>query len=232
MKSNRNAAQAILNLLETSFSDIDHQSLLKTELAFALLGPLPIYSNRQNYQITGVTTVTASVFALCHYTFTDTSQTVLLFQRRTKPQDIHQLACFGGFINLDSGESPCDALVREMREESADNNGNAVLNVAPERFKILHAAIDYRGTPTLQGTHNTGYALALQKTEFANLQQHSLRLNEDPLYRQSVRNYTNSEVDDLIFITAETAGKLDKSAFAHPNEYAALQIVLKDLGPF
>lgn len=111
----------------------------------------------------------------------------------------------GGYINLtkttgtqlvkpdaDKGEDPRVGAVRELEEEVRDDQGNAILHIAPERLKVMDAK-----TITM-GTHERmlalGFMVELDNKEVLAIKRHVARLQSDAVYKQAASDRTfNSE---------------------------------------
>lgn len=235
MSAQEISARAFIRELENKFPNIDLTDFLKKHFAKAILGNLPAYSNRhkRGYQVTGVSVATVSAFAILYGRENDIEENVfVLIVRPAGSQNLSpRYGTFGGFVNLDgpseeqlsAGEQPHEGLVREIAEETMDDNGQPILKISPERLRLVHSGIDYRGCEQdLQSTHNTGYLIQIFQEELVALKMHAQKMKHDPVYRSAVFRASKGEVIGIKILTASEIQTLRKDQFSHPHEFDVL----------
>ncbi|MBP5707828.1 MAG: hypothetical protein J6W79_02420 [Alphaproteobacteria bacterium] len=214
---NKTKAQ-IINILKTKFSDTQAQGFIANELAKTFFGPIPDYSCRKSYHILAVNTVTASVFSVCVY-----NDKIFLLKNHNG-----KMVCPGGFINIDLNilEQPDVAMLREFNEEVCDDIGKPIIRVPKQKFLPFNTYIDYRKfDQDLTPTVNIAYVLQLTKLEYSKLLNH-IKSFADKGYKDKVQAITNNEIYGAeMFDVAEIKAK----DFAHPNEFKAIQELLRKL---
>lgn len=234
----RKIARETVKNLETNHLGIGLKDFMRKYLSVEAFGEIPDYSGRHSkgYHICPVTTVTASAFVVLAAYDQEISDWVFVFVKNSSKSDC--IACVGGFLNLDpedevssNGEQPQEGLIRELQEELLDNESNPILaDITPKRFSLLWSGIDYRGCDVdLQGTHNTGYFLLLEKDELRRLKLHSHRALEDTTYADQIENITGGEVREIILLSLNDLKKENITVFKHPHELEALWVCVENI---
>ena len=138
----------------------------------------------------------------------------------------------GGYRDLGSnrtaGEQPNENAVRELREETVNDQNQPVLDIDPSRLTdVLKVGTDYR-RPQMPVDY-VGYALALNAEEYRAIAQHGEHIRTDPAYKAAVFEHTHAEVAGYDVMPLSEALKLQPDQFAHPHEQEALQRLAQNI---
>lgn len=169
---------------------------------------------------------------------------VVLLQRGVKYEGTSQFGqrgCFGGHVDIENGEQPGAALLREIGEELIDDQGNPVLTgFVPEQFRFIANGLDTatRGKkgPWQAGTFWNGYHYALSEEQEIQLAMHERRLFEDPAYMASVVAQSNGEFGGVHRTEAYSLLKGShpslgnwEDRFAYSHELSTIQMALRPM---
>lgn len=224
-------AQA-MDLLTAAYPDLSPRALLEGPVAHYALGPLPPYSGLKTHKIANVATATVGAFVLCYgYDRQWRDYGVLLIRRGESDAAGNALyGAVGGYIVIDppSGEQPRQGAVRETGEETVDDKGKPVIDLTPERLRILDDGVDYRaaqkgGLPV----HYTAFSARLAATEITRARHHAQRMEEDAAYRAAVTAHSKGEVRNVLWLRLSQAAALSSAQFTHPHELAALRLLAR-----
>lgn len=223
------AVETILSILQEKYPDLDPKEFLQGPFSKAVFGDIPAYSNRRNHLITNVTMTTVHAFSVCYHIDRKTHESHFILLKRQEKMDNgnHKYGALGGFVTLDPidektayGEQPYEGAVREIAEETVDNEGNPVLNISPNRLILIYSGVDYRGcSEDVQGTQNTGYMLELNDHEFSAMVHHNQSMDYDENYREAVIAHTQGETHGFVILTARDFSKMSPLQFSHPHDY-------------
>ncbi len=229
-------------MINSAFPDKNKTEIIQ-ELAKNVLGPLPGYSNRENYQITNVTGLAPGSFLIPYHIDktqrnTDSGRNglpMIFMQRRSDKLSIGKgvYGAFGGYTNVDDNpaknskkEQPNEGAIRELGEEVVNDKGNPVIEPVPSRLKLLCAGNDYRPNPAVA---YTGFSLELDKTEIKALTSHIQKMQTEPNYKTKVQEASHGEVAEIMSMPINEVLKLGKESFAHPHEFDAIQELANQL---
>lgn len=225
-------ARELADRIAELFPDRSLKEALAGPVAKAVLGELPHYSGRKDYQISPTTTANAGAFILA-YAQDETRRNpvtgrmgapVIVMIERSEKTDAgeQRLGVPGGYVDLDKKESPAQGAVRELGEEVLDAAGKPVISPEPSRLEPIVAGIDYRGNFG-NAVAYTGFAVELSPAELQSLKDHVSKLAQDPAYASAVTKASNGEISNVLLVDASDIANLSKERFMHPHEYDALQ---------
>lgn len=153
---------------------------------------------------------------------------LVLLAKRGKNRDAQgnpQYGALGGYMELgalhEAGEQPEEGAVREAREETADDRGDAVLAIDSKRLRAMVSGVDWRHPA--HPVQYTGHACELTKQEFQAVTEHAQRIATDPDYAAAVLEKTKGEIVGFEIMPLSKALQLTETQFAHPHELKALE---------
>lgn len=233
----RNYAKAVANndlpygslkrYLAETHPGADPSALLTGKLAEEIFGPIPPYSDREDYQLTNVTTSTQGAFCVPYHQpeirgvkrgGVEGVEVVLLERDETGPNGEPRYGVPGGYLRLKAkegaagnvGEQPRDGAARKFGEEVCKETGKAVLDVDSSRLEHILEGIDYK--EELPVGYN-GYVVSLSKDEIETIRQHGKGGVED----------MDSNTPHFFVLPLKEALDMPKESFTHPHEFDALE---------
>lgn len=229
-KNELSIAEEVISFLKLRYPDLDLRDFIKKDFCKAVFGDMPEYSGRfeKGYQVCPVTAATISTFAICHAYDLDIGEWVFV---ATKKSGSDKIGLLGGFLNLDDNlaknsfrEQPEECLVREISEESRNDNGVPVLDITSRRARIIYSGIDYSGyEENLQSTQNTGYSVHLSQNELVNIKLHARKTRTEDDYADRVEQWTDSEVRQVVVIPFSILPSLGNENFRNTHELICLR---------
>ena len=222
--------------LTQQYPKLSLSEILVGPLAKEIFGPLPHYSDLNNYQLTNVSTTAAGAFVVCYGDDPLTHDWVVLLVERGLPTDAtREFGLPGGYVNLTGkqnteGEQPEQGAVRELSEELRDANGRAILTLDPQRLTLIKSGIDY--SKTSQGglpVHYNGYAVRLTDEEIWLVQKHIGQLHANPDYYAASYRQTNGETKDVLIKSITDSASIQAMHFKYLHEFLTLQQVMSQL---
>lgn len=201
------------------------------------LFPLPAWSTLSEPVVQTVKTSTIGAFGLGYY-FDPTAinhetrsmgdiMVVLNKRPGINGQPDKYAATGGGFNNpgdeKTAGEQPNENASREISEETKNDQNVAILDIAPERLKLVLSGVDYRRPHA--PTQYSGHLFELTRAEYEAMKTHGQKLDTDPAYREAVKLHTNGEVTGYAIMSLSQAMALPPEQLAHPHELKALDFV-------
>lgn len=206
------------------------------ESAYLANYPLPPWSTLDKPMVHTDKTANAGAFVLAYYV--DPSRTdplthrrgevMVVLNRRGKEKTADGKPMYagtgGGFRELGgsntAGEQPDENAARELREETVDDQGTPILEIATNRLKLFKAGVDYRRPH--KPVDYVGYSVALTKEEYEAIGAHGERLRNEPEYLEAVKKHSEGEVAGYEAMPLSQARRLSRDQFAHPHEFDAL----------
>lgn len=236
--SDESKAQQIAAKIAELFPNLSAKEALAGPIAKAVLGKLPHYSGRKDYQISPTTTANAGAFILAHAydesrrnpeTGRMGAPVVVIIERSELTETgENRIGVPGGYVDLDKKESPAQGAVRELGEEVLDDAGKPVLSLDPNRLEPIVSGIDYRGNFGNAVAYN-GFSVELTPPELTSLKAHCGKLQQDQDYAGKVKTASHGETNGVMLLDVARIPELAKDRFMHPHEYDALQKLAEKL---
>jgi hypothetical protein len=239
---------SVLKFIAKHYPGRDPKDVFAKELATEVYGPRPVWSTRDDYQISASTRMNVGNFLIPFHVAHAArnrdrgrhDEVFIVFQKRADkgPRNEDRYGALGGYINADyvahggkvidrsRGEQPEEGALREMNEELVDDQGEPILDIAAARIAHVHASCDYRIRP---GTVVQGFEVRLTNREFAAVKAHSGRMANDPGYAMAVRQASHGEVNEILVRPLRDVVAMRRNHFTHPHEYDALKKLARRL---
>ena len=237
--------EGIMRQLEKRFPRLTRQEIIEGPVALHVSGSLPDWTRRKTHKLLDHTTFDASAFLICTFIDKKTLETMVVLQhQRDRKGFIRYCATGGGFQEADytkkskfhkaarGGEQPWQCAARETREEVCDNKGRPILDLDPDKFRLIPGAVGHerrrRGDPRLPVLH-VGYRTWLKAAEVAAIKRHKRKLDSDPYYRDASFRHAKHETCGVTIMPLAKAASLLAQEFKHRQEFEAIQMLQKIL---